>query len=96
MGTGCVIPDMRKSLAGKHVSMTKSTLSKLDRGIAVGLAVIFIAAGITGIIMGIARYHWLLVLIGLVSVWWGSVWTRVAAKGRRLQFLETLWPFLRR
>jgi 1,4-dihydroxy-2-naphthoate octaprenyltransferase len=76
--------------------MTKIAVSKLDRGVAVGLAIIFIAAGITGIVMGVAKYQWLLVLIGLVSIWWGSVWTRVAVKGRRLQFSEILWPFLRR
>jgi hypothetical protein len=76
--------------------MNKSTLSKLDRGVAGGLAVIFIAAGIAGIAMGMARHHWLLVLVGLISVWWGSVWARVAVKGRRLQFSEILWPFLRR
>lgn len=74
--------------------MTNITLSRLDRGIAVGLAVIFIAAGIIGIVMGVARYQWMFVLVTLASIWWGAVWMRVAVKGRRLQFRELLWPFI--
>lgn len=76
--------------------MIKATVSRLDRGVAVGLAVIFIAAGIIGVVLGVAKDQWLSILVALASIWWGSVWVHVAVKGRRLQFGELLWPFPRR
>jgi hypothetical protein len=73
--------------------MKKLALSRLDRGVAVGLAMIFMAAGTVGLIAVGAGFRRLLILVGLASIWWGCVWMRVALKDRRLQFGELLWPF---
>jgi hypothetical protein len=73
--------------------MTKVALSRLDRGIAAGLAVIFIVAGIIGVVIGLASSRWVMDLVGLISIWWGCIWMGVACKGRRLQSCELLWPF---
>lgn len=77
------------------MSIHKAEHSKLERLIAIGLAVIFIAAGIFGVVAGGTRHQWMVVLVGLISIWWGSVWIRVAYKRRRLVSGELLWPFRR-
>ncbi|MGH8307704.1 MAG: hypothetical protein ACRER0_05455 [Gammaproteobacteria bacterium] len=75
--------------------MNKAGLSKLDRIVAILLAVIFLAAGIIGVVAGAVKDQWMLMLVGLASIWWSSVWMRVAYRGRRLDSSELLWPFRR-
>ncbi|MGH8281357.1 MAG: hypothetical protein ACRERZ_04110 [Gammaproteobacteria bacterium] len=77
------------------MSMNKAGLSKLDRIIAILLAAVFMAGGILCGMAGVLKHQWTLLLVGLASIWWSSVWMRAAYKAHRLDIRELLWPFRR-
>ena len=77
------------------MAANKAELSKLDRIVATGLAAVFMTAGVTGVAAGGATHQWAVAIVGLASIWWSTVWMRVAYKGRRLESRELLWPFRR-
>jgi len=63
-------------------------LSRANRVVARALAIAWIVAGAAAIVLGIARHRWLGVPLGLLAVWYGLLWVRVARTGRWIA-----WPW---
>jgi hypothetical protein len=57
------------------------------------LAMVWLCAGVIAIIAGATAQRWLLILVGLMAVWYGVVWAYVARHGRRLTTREALTPW---
>ena len=84
-----------RDFAGRCVFMNRSQLTPLERGLAAGLAGVFLLAGTVALLAGAARHHWLISVAAFAAIWWGTVWARVVYKGRKLEAGELLWPFRR-
>jgi hypothetical protein len=54
---------------------------------------VWLGAGLAALVAGAAAHQWLLVLVGLASLWYGIVWADVARRGRRLTIHEALTPW---
>ena len=65
-------------------------LNKANRIVALVLGLIWIAAGIVIVALGLSKRRWVLPVLGAVAIWYGLVWIRVMREGRRLQWLEAL------
>jgi len=61
--------------------------------VAVGLAVIWIGAGLTAIVLGLRCGRWAIVLLGTLGLWYGMLWVRAVRLGRRLHRGEGIWPW---
>jgi predicted tellurium resistance membrane protein TerC len=57
------------------------------------LATVWLCAGVLAIVFGVTAQHWLLVIVGLIAVWYGVIWLYVARQGRRLTVREALTPW---
>jgi hypothetical protein len=57
------------------------------------LAMVWLCAGVIAIIAGATAQRWLLILVGLMALWYGVVWVYVARQGRRLTTREALTPW---
>lgn len=55
------------------------------------LGVIWIAAGLAAIGLGVRGHQWGTVLLGVLAVYFGGIWWHVARTGR-----YAVWPFRRR
>ena len=57
------------------------------------LAMVWLCAGVIAIIAGATAQRWLLLLVGLMALWYGVIWGYAARQGRRLTTREalTLW-----
>jgi hypothetical protein len=64
--------------------MLRGALSKIDRGVSVVLAIVFLLAGSGGIAVGVIHSHLPLLLVSVVVAAWGAAWTAVAWRGRLL------------
>ncbi|MDE2345871.1 MAG: hypothetical protein KGL13_05330 [Gammaproteobacteria bacterium] len=84
-----------RQIAGRRVFMNRSRLTPLERGLAAGLAGVFLLAGAFALLAGAARHRWIIAVVAIAAIWWGSVWARVAYKGRKLGAGELFWPFRR-
>jgi len=71
-------------------------LTRLNRIVALVLAAIWLAAGTLAGVLGVVRRRWLLIAVGIIAIWYGVLWIRVACKGRQLRWRETLWPWRER
>jgi hypothetical protein len=68
-------------------------MSQQARIVGALLAVVWLGAGVAGIMAGAAAQKWLLVLVGFVALWYGVIWVYVARRGRRLTIREALTPW---
>ncbi len=75
--------------------MTKGRFSRASRIAAAILAVIWLMLGAAGVILGILRGNWILALVGGLAFWYGLIWERAAAEGRRLPWPAGLFPWRR-
>ncbi|HET7109366.1 MAG TPA: hypothetical protein VFI41_00725 [Gemmatimonadales bacterium] len=66
----------------------RQAISPLSRIVAGVIGVIWIVAGIAAVILGIPAHQWGTVLLGVLAVYFGSIWWHVARKGRYVA-----WPF---
>jgi hypothetical protein len=57
------------------------------------LAMVWLCAGVLGLVFGAIEQHWLLVVAGLMAAWYGVMWFYVARQGRRLTLREALMPW---
>jgi len=57
------------------------------------LAMTWLSAGVAAVFAGAFAERWLLVLVGLVALWYGVIWVYVARQGRRLTLREALTPW---
>jgi hypothetical protein len=69
------------------VGSPQSELGPGGRGVAAVLAVVWIGAGATAIVVGVRRGSWLQPLLGAFALAYGVLWARVARTGVRLR-----WP----
>lgn len=64
--------------------MLRGTLSKVDRGVSVALAVVWLVAGSVGLVAGAIRASLPLMLVSLFVLAWGVAWALFAWRGRLL------------
>ncbi len=57
------------------------------------LALIWLGAGITAIVVGVTMSRWLLVASGVAASCYGVLWVRVVQLGRRLTVRDALMPW---
>jgi hypothetical protein len=75
--------------------MNNNQPSPSNRIIAALLAVIWLALGFAAIFLGIIYKHWLMLLPGLFTVWYGLIWTRAAIESHHLEWPSGLFPWRR-
>ncbi|HET7604037.1 MAG TPA: hypothetical protein VFK36_13515 [Gemmatimonadales bacterium] len=63
-------------------------LGTLNRIVAGVIGVIWIAAGVAAVVLGIPAHQWGTVLLGVLAIYFGGIWWHVARKGR-----YAVWPF---
>jgi hypothetical protein len=71
----------------------RSKLSGPSRIVALLLAMVWLAAGLIAIGLGLIRAHWWLFIAGIFAGAYGSIWLRVAARSRLLSWREALVPW---
>jgi len=71
------------------------TLSRLERGLAVALSVIWLAGGAFALYLALARSHWVMAFVALGALVYGAAWLRVAARARLLTWVELIAPWRR-
>jgi hypothetical protein len=65
--------------------VTRLTQLSLGNRIVAGvLALVWIGTGLAAVALGLARRHWLPVLLGPLAVCYGALWVRVAQAGRQV------------
>jgi hypothetical protein len=69
--------------------MPPMQLSLGNRIVAGVLALVWIVSGLAALALGLARHHWLPVLLGPLAVCYGALWVRVAQTGRKV---DMPWP----
>jgi hypothetical protein len=57
------------------------------------LAIVWLCAGFVAIVVGVNMSRWLLVVIGVATLWYGLLWVRVVRQGRQLTIREALMPW---
>jgi hypothetical protein len=70
-----------------------ATLSRLERGLAVCLSVIWLAGGAFALYLALARGHWMMAFVALGALVYGAAWLRVAARSRLLTWVELVAPW---
>jgi hypothetical protein len=76
--------------------MRKSaTLSRLERGVAVGLSVIWLAGGGFTLYLALVQGRWIMAFVALGALIYGAAWLRVAARSRLLTWVELIAPWRR-
>jgi hypothetical protein len=65
-------------------------LSTVNRAIALTLAVVWLGAGLAGIVLGLIKGHLLLALLALFAILFAVLWFRVVARSRLLIWRELL------
>jgi hypothetical protein len=48
------------------------------------LAIVWIAAGVAAVALGMIRHQWVPLLLGPLAIGYGALWIRVARTGRKL------------
>jgi hypothetical protein len=64
--------------------MLRGPLSKVDRGVSVALAIVWLVAGLAGLAAGAIRGSVPLMLVSPFVAAWGVAWAWVAWRGRPL------------
>jgi hypothetical protein len=70
-------------------------LSRLDRGIAVILSLVWLLGGAFGLYLALTRSRWLLAAVSLAALCYGAAWLRVALRSRLLTWRELVVPWRR-
>ena len=71
------------------------TLSRLERGVAVGLSMIWLAGGAVALYLAIVQGRWVMGLVALGALTYGAAWLRVATRSRLLTWPEFIAPWRR-
>jgi membrane protease YdiL (CAAX protease family) len=70
-------------------------LSRLDRGLAVILSLVWLLGGAFGLYLGVTRSRWGLAALSLAALCYGLAWLRVALRSRLLTWRELVVPWRR-
>jgi hypothetical protein len=68
-------------------------LSTDNRAIALALAVVWLSAGLAGIVLGLIKGHFLLAVLALFAISYAVLWFRAVARSRLLTWRELLVPW---
>ena len=71
----------------------RGKLSIVNRAIALALAVVWLGAGVVGIVFGLMHGHLLLVVLALFAISYAFLWFRVVARSRLLTWRELVVPW---
>jgi len=71
----------------------RDKLSGVNRAVALGLAIVWLGAGIAGVAFGVGRGQVVLAFVGLAAVAYGLLWFRVAARSKLLSWRELIAPW---
>ena len=63
-------------------------LGTLNRIVAGVIGIVWIAAGIAAIVLGVPAHKWGTVALGVLAIYFGGIWWHVARTGRYV-----VWPF---
>lgn len=66
---------------------------RTTRVVAASLALIWLGAGLTALVLAVLPRRWLLAFVGIGALWYGALWVQVARKGRRLTSKEARVPW---
>jgi len=72
---------------------TRSRLGGVNRAVALALAIVWLCAGVAGIVLGFVHGPLLLVAIALFAIWYAVLWFRVVARSRLLTWRELATPW---
>lgn len=61
--------------------------------VSASLAVVWLCAGVVALVAGVVEQRWLLILVGVVALWYGVIWVHVARQGSQLTPREALMPW---
>ena len=70
----------------------RGKLSNLNRAIALTLAVVWLDAGVVGIVLGLIHGQLLLVVPALFAISYAVLWFRVVARSRLLTWRDLVVP----
>lgn len=73
----------------------RGTLSPLERGMAVGLALVWLCGGSFALYFALVNSRWGLGIVALAALIYGAAWLRVAALSRLLTWPELIASWLR-
>jgi hypothetical protein len=73
--------------------LRKRKLSRLERAVAVGLSLLWLAAGIVSLCFALADARWGWAAAALVALVYGLAWLRVAVLARPLSWPEIVAPW---
>ena len=68
--------------------MSRMEIGRLPRLVAGVIGLIWMAAGLAAIVLGIHAGQWGAVVLGVLAVYFGAIWWKVARTGRYV-----VWPF---
>jgi hypothetical protein len=71
----------------------RGKLSSVNRAIALALAVVWLGAGVAGIVLGLIHGRLLLVVLALFAISYAVLWFRVVARSRLLTWRELVVPW---
>lgn len=71
----------------------RGRLSSFNRAIALALAVVWLGAGVAGIVLGLIHGQLLLVVLALLAISYAVLWFRVVARSRVLTWRELVVPW---
>jgi hypothetical protein len=71
----------------------RGKLSIVNRAIALALAVVWLGAGVVGIVLGLIHGQLLLVVPALFAILYAALWARVVARSRLLTWRELIVPW---
>jgi hypothetical protein len=67
-----------------------SLVSRIVSGI---LAIVWLSAGCTAVVLSVGAAPWPLGVAGVLALWYGLLWVRVMRFGKRLTVREALMPW---
>jgi hypothetical protein len=79
-----------------HHPATRLKLTRINRIVALVLALIWLIAGTTAVVLGFMQRRLLLPALGTVAIWYGLLWLRVFREGKQLQWRDALRPWRQR
>ena len=71
----------------------RGKLSRANRAIALALAVVWLGAGVVGIVLGLINGQLLVVVLALFAISYAVLWFRVVARSRLLTWRELIVPW---
>ena len=72
---------------------TRSDLGGVNRAVALGLALVWLSAGLAGTVLGFLHGRLLLVALSLVAIGYAFLWFRVVARSRLLTWRQLASPW---